>query len=140
MVKFTKAAVTILLAFLLPACGPKHPSEGVLGGSGSNPDKITVSVQNNDAVAYNIAIREYVNGALSAEVRIAWPIVAAAGGIPSHAEGTWIFHADSITYTHSVILYDLAGAVLDEQAFVKGAGQLLVVVTITAGRMSVTTS
>lgn len=137
MIKSTKAAVIIILALLLPACGPKPPSGGVLGGPGLNPDKITVSVQNNDATAYNLAIREFTNGVLSAEVRIAWPIVGASGGIPSHAEGTWIFHPDSPTYTHSVILYDLAGTVLDEQPFVKGAGQLLVVATISAGKMTV---
>lgn len=138
MIKLTKAASAILLALMLPACGHKGPIESVSAGftPGGNPDKITVDVQNNDASPYDVAIREFVNGALSAEVRIAWPISGAAGS-PSHAEGTWNFNEDSAVYTHSVILYDLAGAPLDEQPFVKGSAQLLLIVTISSGKMSV---
>lgn len=130
----------ILLSLLLPACGKKGPQESVppwLGGPGTNSDLITVDVQNNDLISYNLAIREFTNGSLSAEVRIAWPILSAAGGLPSHAEGNWNFHPDSLVCTHSVILYDLAGTVLDEQPFVKGAPQLLLIVTITSTKMSV---
>lgn len=130
----------IALALLLPACGPKGPQESVppgLGGPGTNPDLITVDAQNNDATSYDVAIREYTNGALSAEVHIAWPISGASGGLPSHAEGTWDFHPDSSTYTHSVVLYDLGGSALDERSFTKGSSQLLLVVTISASRMSV---
>lgn len=136
---FLSLAGLLALALLLPACGSKGPEESVPPGlsPSGNPDRITVDVQNNDASAYDLAIREYVNGALSAEVRIAWPIAGVAGGIPAHAEGIWNFHSDSLVYVHSVVLYDLAGTILDENPFVKGSGQLLLVVTISGGIMSV---
>lgn len=139
MVNLTKAAGAIILALLLPACGKTGPEESVPSGlsPGANPDRITVSVQNNDSTPYDLAIREFVNGVLSAEVRIAWPIAAAAAGAPSHAEGTWNFHADGPPYTHSVILYDVAGPTLDEQPFVKGPGQLTLIVTITGAKLDV---
>lgn len=140
VVKLTKISAAVLLALLLPACGKKGPQESVppwLGGPATNSDLITVDVQNNDLTSYDLAIREFTSGTLSAEVRIAWPIGGAAGGLPSHAEGNWDFHPDSSTYTHSVILYSVVGTPLDEQPFVKGAPQLLLVVTITASKMSV---
>jgi hypothetical protein len=136
MTQFMKAAAAVLLALLVPACGKKESAPG-LGGPGTNSDQITVSVQNNDVAAYNLAIREFTSGALSAEVRIAWPFAGAAGGIPAHAEASWNFHADSPVYTHSVILYSLSGAILDEHPFVKGSSQLLLVVTISGAKMGV---
>lgn len=136
MVKLMKIKAILLLALLIPACSSKERPPAFPDPS-VNSDRVVVSVQNDDAVAYNLAIREFVNGTLSSEVRIAWPVAAASPGSPTHAEGSWNFHADSAVYTHSVILYNLSGVTLDERPFVKGPSQLLLVVTISSGTMNV---
>ena len=135
-----------LFVFLLvPACsgiggigGGSGGSSGA-GGAGvpGNPDQVTLDVSNEDAVPYNLATWQFANGAPSAEVRICWPILGQSGATPTQQDGTVDVQADSPVYTHSVVLYDLAGNALDTHLFVKGAGQLLLVVTIQGGKMTV---
>jgi len=134
-----KAAIFLLLALLIPACGGKDQGGADLPPGGlSNPDQITVDLQNNDPTAYNLSAWEFVNGTASVEIRIAWPIAAAAGGVPTSLEGTANFRPDSGTVTHKIILFTTAGVILDSSNFVKGAGQVLLVTTIQSGKLTVT--
>lgn len=133
-----KPALLVLLALLIPACGGKDQTDADLPPGGlSNPDTVTVDLQNNDPIQYHLSVWESTNGVASVEVRIAWPIVASTGGIPVNLEGTANFRADSGIYTHEIILFTTTGVVLDSKPFTKGSGQVLLVTTIQAGKITI---
>jgi hypothetical protein len=132
-----------LAVLLVPACsgiggiGGSSGSSSGAGGPLANPDTVTLDVANSDAVPYNLATWEFWNGAPLSEVHICWPIAGKSGVTPTQEDGSVNVHADSSFYSHSVVLYDLAGNVLDTVVFIKGIGPLLLVITIQAGKMTV---
>ncbi len=137
----------VALALALPACRS-------VGGSGQgsqsslinqmtppfDPGSVTIDAQNNDAAYYNLSVREFTNGVETSQIDLIWPVMAAQNGVPSSAEKTWVFQADSASVTHSVVIFDQTGLLLDSKPFVKGAVPLTVIVTITSGIMTVQTS
>lgn len=125
-----------LFVLLLPACGGGSGTQENAGPEVQDPDLITVDAQNDDLTPYDIELDELTNGTVSARARILWPI-ASAGASPSTGEGTWDFHQDSATYSHAIVLYSTGGALIESTPFVKGAGQLLLMVTISGSKMSV---
>jgi hypothetical protein len=134
-----KPFLALTLSLLLPACGHKSINgiDAPPGGF-SNPQQVTVDLSNEDSIPYDLSLWEYVNGSPSFEVRIAWPIAAKTGGSPTSLEGTADLHADSAVYTHKITLYLTSGVLVDSQAFVKLNGQLLLVTTTQAGKMTIT--
>lgn len=134
-----KYVLILALALILPACGGDSSGGGGSTSVFSNPDKITVSVANGDTVPYYLSIWEFTNGAPTAEIRICWPIPGRTTPTPTQQEGVANFHADSAVYSHAIILYHSppGSGISDSETFVKGAGQLLLVVTILNGLMTV---
>lgn len=132
----------LALALILPACGKKKqgPATIDLPFPVYTSDAITVDAQNNDAVDYNLSIREFTGGVESAQIDLLWPVFAAAGGFPGHREANWSLTSDSAVYTHSVVIFDQVGLLVDQKPFVKGSAPLLLMVTITSGVMTVQTS
>lgn len=136
-----KYVLILALALVLPACGGDSG-----GNSGSpsvfvNPDKITISVANGDTIPYYLSVWEFVNGTPTSEIRICWPIPGRTTPTPTptQQEGFANFHADSAVYSHAIILYHSppGSGIADSETFVKGSGQLLLVVTILNGLMTV---